>query len=139
MMFRPYNNLFAEYVTDELRQYASDFAVRGDRPYPSVGHDVWIGASVTLAMGIKLGTGCVIAANSVVTKDVPPYAIVGGNPASLIKFRFDFGLISALLRSEWWNFDPRILFASDPEDPAQTVARIEKGEVPRFVPRHIEW
>jgi len=138
MMFRPYNHLFAGYLTEELKLYAACFSVNGGKSYPCIGNDVWIGANVTLAMGIKLGTGCVVAANSVVTKDVPPYAIVGGNPASIIKFRFDFPLIAALLRSEWWNFDPRHLFKGDPGQPAQMIAKIERGEVPAFSPLHID-
>lgn len=69
-----------------------------------VGHDVWIGQSVTLMPGITLGTGCVVAANSVVTRSIPPYAIVGGNPAEIIKMRFDQETINRLLDSEWWNY-----------------------------------
>lgn len=53
-----------------------------------IGNDVWIGSSVTIMSGVTVGDGVVIAANSHVVKDVPPYAIVGGNPAKVIKFRF---------------------------------------------------
>lgn len=67
-------------------------------------HDVWIGARVLLKPNIRIGTGAVIAANSVVTKDVPPYAIVGGNPAKIIKYRFDKDQIEKLLKLEWWNY-----------------------------------
>jgi acetyltransferase-like isoleucine patch superfamily enzyme len=56
--------------------------------------------------GVSLGIGSVIAAGSVVTKDVPPYAIVGGVPAKVIKYRFDDNKISHLLKSEWWNLQP---------------------------------
>ena len=55
--------------------------------------------------GIKVGNGAVIARNALVTKDVEPYQIVGGNPAKPIRFRFDSELISDLLQSNWWNFD----------------------------------
>jgi acetyltransferase-like isoleucine patch superfamily enzyme len=68
-----------------------------------IGHDVWIGEHAIILDGIKIGTGAVIAAGAVVTKDVEPYAIVGGCPAKLIKHRFDKELRDALLSSEWWN------------------------------------
>jgi virginiamycin A acetyltransferase len=71
---------------------------------PIIGHDVWIGADVTLGRGITIGTGSIIAGGSVVVKDVPPYAIVGGNPAKLIKYRFSESVIEALLASQWWQY-----------------------------------
>lgn len=67
-------------------------------------NDVWIGANVTLSRGIKIGNGAVIAACSVVTKDVPPYAVVAGSPARIIKFRFDFEIINRLIMSKWWEY-----------------------------------
>lgn len=70
-----------------------------------VGNDVWIGAQCMILSGVKIGDGAVIAANSVVTKDVPPYAIVGGSPAKIIKKRFSDEIISELLALEWWNWD----------------------------------
>jgi acetyltransferase-like isoleucine patch superfamily enzyme len=71
---------------------------------PLIGHDVWIGQDVILARGITLGHGCVVAAGSVVTKSVPPYAIVGGNPAKLIRMRFPEDLVRRLLASRWWQY-----------------------------------
>ena len=68
-------------------------------------HDIWIGSSVIIIGGITVGTGAMIAAGAVVTKDVPPYAIVGGNPAKIIKYRFDEHLREALLNSKWWEID----------------------------------
>ena len=68
-----------------------------------LGHDVWIGTHAVILSGVKIGTGAVIAANSVVVKDVPPYAIVGGSPAKIIKYRFNDETIDKLLLSEWWN------------------------------------
>lgn len=68
-----------------------------------IGNDVWIGSNVTILDGVKIGDGAIIAACSCVTKDVPPYAIVGGVPAKVIKYRFDEFQISALLRIQWWN------------------------------------
>lgn len=68
-----------------------------------IGNDVWIGMKSTIMGGITVGNGAIIAAHSVVTKDVPPYAIVGGVPSKIIKYRFDDDIIEALQKSEWWN------------------------------------
>lgn len=69
-----------------------------------IGNDVWIGNSVTLVDGVKVHNGSVIAAGAVVTEDVQPYAIVGGVPAKLIRFRFSEETISLLLKSNWWDW-----------------------------------
>lgn len=69
-----------------------------------IGHDVWIGRSAIVLAGVTVGNGSVIGAGSVVTKDVPPYAIVAGNPARLIRYRFDEGVIRKLEEINWWNF-----------------------------------
>lgn len=68
------------------------------------GNDVWIGEGVTLSNSIQIGDGAIVAANAHVVKDVPPYAIVGGNPAKFIKFRFPEEVIERLLRVKWWNY-----------------------------------
>lgn len=69
-----------------------------------VGHDVWFGNSVTVMPGIKIGSGSIIATNAVVTKDVEPYTIVGGNPAKPIRKRFDEDTIELLLKICWWDW-----------------------------------
>ena len=69
----------------------------------TIGHDVWIGTHSVVLSGVTIGTGAVIAANSVVTSDIPPYAIVGGVPAKIIKYRFPAEIISQLLNSKWWE------------------------------------
>lgn len=68
-----------------------------------VGNDVWFGRECVIMPGVKIGDGAIIAAYSIVTKDVSPYSVVGGNPAKLIKKRFDEQLIEALLTLQWWN------------------------------------
>jgi virginiamycin A acetyltransferase len=69
-----------------------------------IGHDAWLGARVILTPGChRIGTGAVVAAGAVVTKDVPDFAIVGGNPARIIKFRFDQQTIDRVLASRWWE------------------------------------
>lgn len=68
-----------------------------------IGNDVWIGARVTLLEGIFIGDGAVIAAGAVVTKDIPPYAIVGGVPAKIIRYRFEKDDVEFLMKLKWWN------------------------------------
>lgn len=74
-----------------------------------IGNDVWIGANATINSGIKIGHGSVIGANTIVTKDVPPYAIVVGCPGKIIKFRFEENVINELLDLEWWNFSDDVI------------------------------
>jgi virginiamycin A acetyltransferase len=68
-------------------------------------NDVWIGANSTIMSGIKIGNGAIVAAGSTVTKDVPPYAIVAGNPAKVVKYRFTEEQIEKLLSISWWDWD----------------------------------
>jgi virginiamycin A acetyltransferase len=70
-----------------------------------VGNDVWIGYEATIMPGVQIGDGAIIAAKSVVVSHVPPYAIVGGNPAKLIRKRFADDVINTLLEIAWWNWD----------------------------------
>ena len=74
-----------------------------------IGNDVWFGDCVTVMSGIKIGDGAVIAANSIVVKDVEPYSISGGNPAKHIKYRFSEDIIKKLLEVKWWNIDEKML------------------------------
>ena len=69
-----------------------------------IGNDVWIGYGATILSGVTIGDGAVVAAGSVVVKDVPPYAVVGGNPARVVKYRFSEGQIAALLEIRWWDW-----------------------------------
>lgn len=70
-----------------------------------IGNDVWIGANVIIKGGITIADGVVIASGSVVTKNIAPYAIVGGVPAKLIRYRFTESEIDSLLKTKWWDFD----------------------------------
>lgn len=87
----------------------------------TIGHDVWIAERAILIDGISIGTGAIIAAGSVVTKDVEPYSIVGGIPAKHIKYRFDEKERELLLASQWWDLPEEwlmknySLFSSTPE------------------------
>lgn len=74
-----------------------------------IGNDVWIGINVIIPGGVTIGNGAIIAANSVVVKDVEPYTIVGGVPAKVIKNRFSEEIVASLERLKWWDLPPRTL------------------------------
>lgn len=76
-----------------------------ERKAIKIGNDVWIGANCFILDGVTIGNGSVIAAGSIVTADVPDYAIVGGVPAKLIKYRFEEDTIKKLLEIKWWDFE----------------------------------
>ena len=80
----------------------SEFPFKGDTV---IGNDVWIGYEAVIMPGVKVGDGAIIAAKSVIVKDVPPYTIVGGNPGVVIRMRFCDETIHALLEIAWWNWD----------------------------------
>jgi virginiamycin A acetyltransferase len=102
----------------------SELPLKGDTV---VDNDVWFGQNVTVMPGVHIGDGAIIAANSVVTKDVLPYHIVGGNPAKIIRKRFDDELIENLLELQWWNLDPKTLF-----DNMKALCRSDLGRVMRI-------
>lgn len=103
-----------DWLSTTTRQYTSSH-VYGAKPLhlrsydanprTSIGNDVWIGVGATIIDGVKIGDGVIVAAGAVVTKDVPPYAIVGGVPAKIIKYRFDVKTIKELLALKWWDYD----------------------------------
>jgi virginiamycin A acetyltransferase len=106
----------ANHLVNALSTYP--FAIFGNgwqeamtgREYPfkgniEIGNDVWIGYKAVIMAGVKIGDGAIIGAYSVVTKDVEPYAIVGGNPAREIRKRFPEEVIRELLEIQWWNWD----------------------------------
>lgn len=90
-----------------------------------IGNDVWIGFGAFIKGGVKIGDGAVVAAHAVVVKDVPPYAIVGGVPARVIKYRFDEETIKALLELKWWNYDLAAFGELDWSDIKGCIARIK--------------
>jgi virginiamycin A acetyltransferase len=75
-----------------------------------IGNDVWVGESVTIMPGVKIGDGAILAANATITKDVEPFSIVGGNPAKFIRKRFNSQEIEVLLKLQWWNWDDQKIF-----------------------------
>lgn len=86
----------------ELKHLIKDFGVtHGD---VNIGSDVWLGRDCKVMSGVTIGHGAVVAAGAIVTRDVPPYATVGGIPAKLIQYRFDENTIAALLETAWWDW-----------------------------------
>lgn len=91
-------------VSNEIEQYLMEKGHPSCKGDIIIENDVWIGAKSTIMGGVKIHNGAVIGANSVVTKDVPPYAIVVGNPGKIIKYRFTEEQIEKLLKISWWNW-----------------------------------
>jgi acetyltransferase-like isoleucine patch superfamily enzyme len=102
-----------------------------------IGHDVWIGMDVLILEGVTIGTGAVIGAQSLVTRDVPPYAIVTGSPAKVLRYRFDQPIIDGLLASQWWNLTPRQLAELPIEDPEKLLEALKGVVVPDSHPGRV--
>lgn len=95
-----------------------------DRPVTTIGNDVWIGANAYIKDGITIGDGAIVGAHAVVTRDVPPYAIVGGNPARVIRMRFDDATIERMQAAAWWHYNLLDL-GIDLTDPNRALDAIE--------------
>lgn len=89
-----------------------------------IGNDVWIGYDAIILSGVTIGDGAIIGARAVVTKDVPPYTIVGGVPAKAIRKRFDEKTIKSLLNLKWWDWPEERIAAN--------IQRIQKGQISEF-------
>lgn len=104
-------------------------------------HDVWICEDVQLARDVTIGTGAVVAAGAVVTKDVPPYMVVGGVPARVIRPRFSEKLVERFLQSKWWEYDVSVLKACDYRNPKKFLDDFEnwkaKNTVAPYAPAKI--
>lgn len=122
-------NVFGGLWQQNTPPHLSQLPFKGDTV---IGNDVWIGRESIIMPGVKIGDGCIIAAYSIVTKDIEPYCVVGGNPAKLIKKRFDDELTKLLLTTRWWDFPPEKLveflpILCDPD--LEKVKRILKANI----------
>ena len=91
-----------------------------------VGNDVWIGTGATIMPGVRIGDGAVIGAKAVVGSDVPPYAVVVGNPARIVRIRFDEATIGRLLRIAWWDWPVDKVTRNIDAISGNDLARLEK-------------
>lgn len=110
----------------EAAAIAGHPATKGD---VRIGNDVWIGDGAAIMSGVTVGNGAVIAARAVVLRDVPPYGIVGGNPAKLLRQRFEDHQIEALERIAWWDWPDEKVRAEIPH--------LLQGDIDAFIARHL--
>ena len=94
------------YLRESARHFKGHPATRGD---VIIGNDVWIGSGATILSGVTIGDGAVIGTQALVTRSIPAYGIAGGNPAQLVKMRFDARTIQRLLAIKWWDWDDEVL------------------------------
>jgi len=111
------------------------------RPKTQLGHDVWIGQGAFVRSGVKLGTGCIVGARSVVTKDVPPYAVVSGLPAKVKRLRFPEPIIERLLNLQWWRYSLYDCYQVPFEHIEDAVSQLEDlvaaGSIKPYEPQRI--
>jgi acetyltransferase-like isoleucine patch superfamily enzyme len=105
-----------------------------------IGNDVWIGHGAMIRAGVTIGDGAIVAAGAVVARDVPPYAVVAGNPAQVRKYRFEPDVIVQMQATNWWQYAPWQLSHLTPSKPHEFMAGVMQmqGNVPRFEPTVID-
>ncbi|WBU62651.1 DapH/DapD/GlmU-related protein [Paracoccus aerodenitrificans] len=129
------------YDADRVVRSVARAAHKATAARTRIGHDVWIGHGASVISGVRIGDGAVIGANAVVTKDVPPYAVVGGVPAKIIRYRFPEEIIGRLLASEWWSYAPWQMRHIDFSNIGKAVTAVEKMRqdgVEPYVPDRVE-
>ena len=123
---------FAVFDPEQMPYFAEEFGRGQDM---RIGHDVWIGDGAVLRGGITIGDGAVIAGGAVVTKDVPAYAVIGGNPGRVIRQRFPDEICAALHHSRWWEIELEDLLRLPMGDPAALVTAIaQASDLRRYDP-----
>ncbi|HEY1096735.1 MAG TPA: CatB-related O-acetyltransferase [Alphaproteobacteria bacterium] len=114
----------AGFIPEDIKLTPIPYEPEINIPRTTIGNDVWIGTHATIMQGITIGDGAIIAAGAVVTKDVAPYAIVGGVPAKLIRHRFDEETIQQLLELKWWELDADQLNDVQYDDIQKAIAQV---------------
>jgi virginiamycin A acetyltransferase len=99
----------------------------GPGPDTVIGHDVWIGTRATILPGARLGNGTIVGAGAVVSGDVPPYSIVAGNPARVLRRRFDAATVTRLLEVAWWTWPIDRILAAEAAICGGDVAALERA------------
>ena len=115
--------LGGDYNTSVIGKHMKDISTKlpeNDQPVV-IEDDVWIGANSTIMKGVRIHEGAIVAAGALVTKDVPSFAIVGGVPAKVIKYRFEKDVIHALLQLKWWDKSKSELSKLDFQKPEQII------------------
>jgi acetyltransferase-like isoleucine patch superfamily enzyme len=97
-----------------------------DKNFVTLGNDVWVGMNVIVRKGVTINTGAVVGSCAFVSKDVEPYAIMGGVPARLIRPRFDESVINSLMKTQWWNLELETMVDYPFHDPAEIARRLEQ-------------
>ena len=128
--FHEYDKLFNERIV--VKKFIS-------YKHTIIGNDVWIGANVFIKDGVTIGNGAIIGANSVVTHDVEPYAIVAGSPAKIIRYRFSPEIIEQLQELQWWNYNIADFGAVDFDDIEKAIAQLKEilPTLTPYKPKHI--
>jgi len=93
-----------------------------------IGNDVWFGTNSTIMPGVNIGDGAIIGACSVLTKDVPPYCIVAGNPAKIVRYRFSDDIIRQLLEVKWWDWNYDKITRNIPEIVGANIEKLKQAE-----------
>ena len=122
----PFPIFFEEWDSD-VKNITSAWDNKGDI---IIGNDVWIGYEAIILAGVTIGDGAVIGTRAVVTKDIPPYSIVGGVPAKLIRKRFSPETIKSLLKIKWWNWPPERI--------KQCIPEIQAGNIEYLITHNYE-
>ena len=125
------------FLEDEGKPDLAGFVDNPQKPKPVIGNDVWIGLNASILPGVTIGDGAVVAAHSVVTKDVEPYTIVGGNPAKVIRRRFADDIVAALLDLKWWRFKYSDFDGLDLSTPERFIDSLAGRDLAEYTPARV--
>ena len=103
------NKMFVSVYPFNERWNLNEYPCSYGKGHVKIGNDVWVGEGCRFMSGVRVGDGAIVAAGSVVSKDVPPYSMVAGNPAQVKYFRFHPEIIEKLMKIKWWNWDKEII------------------------------